>query len=104
MNLHPADFDPTPVQKRSIIQAPIMYPEAPSPQMMTDYMGAPPSSGAELSMAAALDTPMYTAAPAPQMMDTELGAPPAPQMMDAPAAPFPEMAYSTPSSRLGAPR
>jgi hypothetical protein len=83
MNLHPADFDPTPVLKRSIIQAPIMYPDtpmsdytelgmaaAPAPQM---YMGSPLSSGAELSTAA-------------------------------PAASFPEMAYSSPSSRLGAPR
>lgn len=117
MNLHPAEFDPTPVLKKSIIQAPIMYPvsDAPAP-VMFDYMGEPPSSGAELSMTAAPEAPMYmaqeTPAPAPAMSADYAAFKVPPSPMDlawqsgAPpmSVPSPSFAYASPSSRMGAPR
>jgi len=115
MNLHPAEFDSTPVHKqyKSIIQAPIMYPvtDAPAPPMMVDYLGAPPSSGAELSMAMAPSSSMGTEmpmseapAPATSLDYAEYAAAPgsAASMLEM-MAPPPDWAYSTPSSRMGAP-
>jgi hypothetical protein len=98
MNLHPAEFDPTPV--------------APAP-VMFDYMGEPPSSGAELSMTAAPEAPIAfttaaevtTPAPATSLDYAEYAAAPgsAASMLEM-MAPPPDWAYSTPSSRMGAPR
>ena len=114
MNLQPAEFDSTPVIKQSIIQQPISYPAADTPAMSFDYMGALPSSGAELSV---------SMAPAPSM---EMSEAPAPSSSldyaaydalspstatsltfptgDSPESAPPNFAYATPSSRMGAPR
>ena len=103
MNLQPAEIDSTPVHKqyKSIIQSPIIYPmtDTPGAPMMVDYMGVPPSSGADLTV-------NMSEAPAPATSSDYadyMSAPPSASAIMAEAPP-PDWAYSTPSSRMGAPR
>ena len=130
MNLQPAEIDSTPVheQYKSIIQSPIIYPmtDTPGAPMMVDYMGVPPSSGADLTVnmseapapatssdyadymsapapATSSDYTDYMSAPAPATSLDYMSAPPSAGAMMAEAPP-PDWAYSTPSSRMGAPR
>jgi hypothetical protein len=118
MNLQPAEIDSTPVhvQYKSIIQPPIMYPstDTPGAPIMVDYMGDPPSSGADLMVnmseapapATSSDYADYMSAPAPATSSDYadyMSAPPSAGAMMAEAPP-PDWAYSTPSSRMGAPR
>jgi hypothetical protein len=133
MNLKPAEIDSTPDHKqyRSIIQPPIMYPstDTPGAPIMVDYMGVPPSSGADLMVnmseapapatssdyadymsapapATSSDYADYMSAPAPATSSDYadyMSAPPSAGAMMAEAPP-PDWAYSTPSSRMGAPR
>ena len=115
MNLQPAEIDSTPVheQYKSIIQSPIIYPmtDTPGAPMMVDYMGVPPSSGADLTVnmseapapATSSDYADYMSAPAPATSLDYMSAPPSAGAMMAEAPP-PDWAYSTPSSRMGAPR